>query len=308
MRQRKPSPYSSLSHGFERVMTERGSRPTPPAGTRNLRLEISYDGTAFQGYQYQPHAKTVQETLTRAWNTLAREEVMLFGCSRLDAGVSANHFVLNLYTRTTLDDERLVRGLNGILKSSFHEPIHVYRVNEMPPLFHARFDTVGKHYRYMIWYGHGTHALFTPQSWPVLSRTPPRDLAGVVAQYVGTHDFGAFRAQDCTAKTTCRTIHRIDTWQHPRFPELAILDFWGDGFLKNQIRNMVGTAVDIAIGKRPSDTIIQAFEHRERARTGQCAPAHALSLERVYYDPQEFEADVEQGAQGMHIPPRKGSP
>lgn len=290
-----PSPFSIEGYNFERIETAGGKRPLPPPGHRNLRITISYDGRAFSGYQFQPHAKTVQEVFTSAWQILTREKVLLFGCSRLDAGVSANHFVLNLYSQTERSCALLAQGLNGILRTNLCEPIAVYSVEEAPPLFHARFDAVGKHYRYLIWYGHGRHALWEPHAWHLRSKVPPSNLESEVQRFAGKHDFAAFRAQDCTARTTTRTIARVDCWQHPRLSELFVVDFWGDGFLKNMIRNMIGTAVDVCTKKLPSETIFDAFSHGDRTMIGQCAPAVGLTLERVYYSSEEFNTDASNG-------------
>lgn len=285
------STFSSLNFSFERVTTPRGIRPIPPAGHRNIKLEISYDGRAFSGYQFQPHARTVQETLTQAWQQLTREQVLLFGCSRLDAHVSANHFVINLYTKTEHSCDRILRSLNGILQTSIKAPISIYSCADADPNFHARFDTVGKHYRYLVWYGRGNHALLGPHSWQVRSNTAPNNLARILAMFEGSKNFAAFRAQDCTAATTERTIHRVDVWPHPRLQELTVIDFWGDGFLKNMIRNIVGTAIDVATDKLPISSIEAAFHHGIRAQVGQCAPAHALTLEKVYYSQEEYAHD-----------------
>jgi tRNA pseudouridine38-40 synthase len=291
----KQSPFSSLAFDYERVNTARGSRPLPPSGHRNIKLEISYDGRAFSGYQYQPHARTVQETLTQAWTQLTGEHVLLFGCSRLDANVSANHFVLNLYSQTQHSCDRILRSLNGIMQTSLKAPISIYTCTDVEPKFHARFDSIGKHYRYLVWYGRGHHALLGPHSWQVRSNVAPQNIDRILKIFEGKHNFAAFRAQDCTATTTERTIHRVDTWIHPRLPELTVLDFWGDGFLKNMIRNIVGTVLDVATQKKQESVILDAFEHGNRALVGQCAPAHALALERVYYSQPEYDTDAQNG-------------
>lgn len=275
-----------------RVNTPRGVRFLPPPGFHNLSLTLSYDGSAFQGYQSQPNAKTVQDVLMKAWHILTSELPTFYGCSRLDAGVDARHFVLNFYTKTALTADQLVRNLNGILHSNFEEPISIYRASLVAPEFNARFDAVGKHYRYLLWYGRGQHSLLTPRCWHLKTRSAPQHLEQVFRQYVGTFDFSAFRASDCNAKTTVRKIIDVQTWHHPRFEELVLVDFWGEGFLKNMIRNMVGTAVDVATGKLPSQTIQEAYIHGKREKGGQCAPAHGLTLEQVFYKTSALEASV----------------
>ena len=287
-----PLPQTPNLSSALRVNTPRGIRFLPPPGHHNLSLTLSYVGSAFQGYQSQPHAKTVQDVLKKAWQVLTGEVPILYGCSRLDAGVDARHFVLNLFTRTSLAPEELVRSLNGILHSNFVEPISVYRAAPVAPEFNARFDAVGKHYRYLLWHGRGQHSLLTPQCWHLKTRLPPVGLSEIFAQFVGTHDFSAFRASDCNAKNTVKNIAAAKAWHHPRFSELLIVDFWGEGFLKNMIRNMVGTAVDMSTGKLEANTIVAAFDHGVREKAGQCAPAHGLTLEEVFYDSTEFNASI----------------
>ncbi|MEN9530598.1 MAG: hypothetical protein RI932_2471, partial [Pseudomonadota bacterium] len=113
-------------------------------------------------------------------------------------------------------------------------------------------------------------------------------------QSVGEHDFSAFRASDCTAKSTVRKVERVDVWRHPVYPEALTVDVWGEGFLKNMVRNLVGTAVDVATGKLCSSAVIDALQHLDRTRIGQCAPAHALTLQRVFYT----SADWHEALQG----------
>ncbi|MFZ9520077.1 MAG: hypothetical protein ACO3A4_06315, partial [Silvanigrellaceae bacterium] len=109
---------------------------------------------------------------------------------------------------------------------------------------------------------------------------------------VGNLDFSAFRASDCTAKSTIRRIERIAVTRDDLYPEALVLDFWGEGFLKNMIRNITGTAVEIAIGRLEADTFLEAFKHCDRTRVGQCAPAHALTLQRVFYNPDEWKTAI----------------
>ncbi|MEY4064843.1 MAG: hypothetical protein RIR26_1051 [Pseudomonadota bacterium] len=286
---------------IERIETERGVRFRALAGVRNIRLEISYRGEGFMGYQSQPHGVTVQDLISKAWLTLTRESTTLYGCSRLDAGVHATQFFINLYTRTERSCEDIARSLNGILRAQMNVAISVYEVSDVPPEFNARFDTLGKHYRYRIWYGRGHHAQLTTAAWAVRSRNFSSEaLASSLNQAVGLHDFTAFRASDCTAKSTVRRIERIDVWPHPLYPEAMTIDVWGEGFLKNMVRNLVGTAVDVATGKLCSSAISDAFEHSERTRVGQCAPAHALTLQRVFYTAAEWEKALQGSAHRNH--------
>jgi tRNA pseudouridine38-40 synthase len=278
-----------------REETPRGVRFRALPGVRNICLEISYRGEGFMGYQSQPHGVTVQDLLGKAWQIMTQEKTVLYGCSRLDAGVHANQFFVNLYTRHSRSCEEIYRSLNGILRTQLNVAISVYEAREVEPDFNARFDTKGKHYRYRLWYGRGHHASHTTAAWAVRSRAfEPEILTNALNQSVGEHDFSAFRASDCTAKSTVRKVERVDVWRHPVYPEALTVDVWGEGFLKNMVRNLVGTAVDVATGKLCSSAVIDALQHLDRTRIGQCAPAHALTLQRVFYT----SADWHEALQG----------
>lgn len=287
-------PNTNTSEFIERIDSPRGVRFRALDGVRNLCLEISYRGEGFMGYQSQPHGNTVQDTLNKAWLTFAQENTTLYGCSRLDAGVHAQQYFLNFFTRTTRDCEDITRSLNGILRSGMNTAISVYRCFEVSSDFNARFDTLGKHYRYRLWYGRGHHALLTPAAWAVRSREFNTELLNQALQdCTGEHDFSAFRASDCTAKSTVRKIMKVSIQKHDQYPESICVDFFGEGFLKNMIRNLIGTTVEIAVGKLPIDTVKSAFAHLDRTRVGQCAPAHALTLERVFYAQEEWHKAIE---------------
>ena len=247
-------------------------------------LEISYHGAGFRGYQVQPNVKTVQGVLQQALQILLREQVVLYGCSRLDSGVHAMHFVLNFRTKSNLECDRILSSLNGIFHSHLNEAISVYKVWDAPLEFHARYSALGKWYRYLVWQGRPENALLTTQSWNVRARCLDLPLLCRTANaFMGTHDFGGFRASDCTAKTTTRTIHSVVATQDSTFPEWIVIDIKGDGFLKNMIRNIVGSCVDVAVGRKSQEGILNALQTGERALAGQCAPGHALTLMRVYY-------------------------
>lgn len=225
-----------------------------------------------------------------AWRVLAHEDVVLHGCSRLDAQVHAESYVLNFHTASALTCDRIIKGLNGIFHA-MQMQISVYDCQFVESHFHARFHAVGKHYRYLIWHGKRENALWTNRCWHVHSPKSLVELQDIFSQFQGEHDFAAYRASDCGAKTTVRHVHRIHVSCHPRFPELKIIDIFGDGFLKNMIRNMVGTAVEVALGKKEKNTITDSFKHRNRTLTGVCAPAHALTLLKVYYEKDTFDKE-----------------
>lgn len=260
--------------------------------TKNIKLTLSWDGSGFQGYQFQPNAVTVQGVLTQAWKILSKEDVVLHGCSRLDAKVHAESYVLNFYSQTNLEPQRIISGLNGILHAHLEVAISIYDCAFVDPHFHARFHVVGKHYQYLLWHGLSENALLTKRCWVIRSSQSLDALPGILKQFEGEHDFAAYRASDCTAKTTVRRVHTIRAHQHPMYKQMHVIDVFGEGFLKNMIRNMAGTAVDVALGKLNKTTITDSFSGFDRTHTGVCAPAHALTLKNVYYDSITFEQQM----------------
>ena len=293
--------HNSVNDFIVREESPRGVRFRALPGVRNICLEISYRGEGFMGYQSQPHGVTVQDLLSKAWVTLTQENTTLYGCSRLDAGVHANQYFVNFYTRSSRSCEEIHRSLNGILRSHLNVAISVYNARDVEPDFNARFDTLGKHYRYRIWYGRGHHASLTTAAWAVRSREFNAEiLSSALNELTGAHDFSAFRASDCTAKSTVRKVERIDVWAHPFYPEAIVIEVWGEGFLKNMVRNMVGPAVDMATGKLCSTTMTDALKHLDRTRIGQCAPAHALTLQRVFYIPSQWNDALKGSAHRNH--------
>jgi tRNA pseudouridine38-40 synthase len=257
---------------------------------KNLRFELSFSGHGFMGYQKQPHGETVEGCLLNAWKMLTREDAQLIACSRLDTNVNAEHFVFNVHTTCELSPDEILRGLNGILISGMNKEICIYSAAQVDESFHARFQTVGKHYRYLIWHGRSRHRRYLRSAWHVRTAHLHPNLEGLAQHFVGTKDFSAYRSKDCTAQQTVKTIHYIDLWQHPLYPELLIFDIWGSGFLKNMIRNIIGTIIDVSSGKFLISDLHDSFTHGTRERMGQCAPGWGLSLQRVHYEESTYTA------------------
>lgn len=242
-----------------------------------FRLTIEYDGSGFSGWQRQPSARTVQGEIERALAVILRAPVGIQGAGRTDAGVHALGQVASFVVDTGEPDHRIQRGLNALLRPE----IAVTKIARVKDEFNARFDSTGKHYRYQI-----------------LNRTAPSPLLHKVSLFVpvsldlslmeraakkleGTHDFNGFRARDCGRTHTVRTIHRVSLSE--RENGLILVDVTGDGFLKNMVRIIAGTLIEVG-KKRLFPEVIQAvFETGDRRKAGPTAPAKGLSLVRVFY-------------------------
>ena len=250
---------------------------------RNIRLVIGYDGTEFSGWQRQKNARTIQGEIERFLNRMSREDIFLHGAGRTDAGVHAEGMVAHFRTTSAISCEDFLRGLNALLPSA----IRIFSAEVVAPSFHARFSAIGKIYRYEVFTGR----IHPPRMrLHTLHVTCPLDFIAIrecLSMIEGTHDFSSFensgsRDKDaCTGRGAIRTIHEARLVETES--EIFSLQFSGDGFLRNMVRNLTGTLLETGRGKiTPQDfAIILAAKNRTMA--GPTAPAHGLCLKKVLY-------------------------
>lgn len=244
---------------------------------RNIRLTVSYIGTAYCGWQSQRNGRTVQETLAAAIESLTGEYPKLHGCGRTDSGVHAKNYCCSFKTGSAASAQTFVRGLNALLP---HD-IAVKAASEAAADFHARFSVTGKRYEYYIlnapcrdpfWEG---RALFYPH--PLDAQALDRAAKG----FIGTHDFSAFCSAGGSVKDKVRTVTDASV---RREGDVVVFSVAGNGFLYNMVRIMVGTLLGIAQGKIAPDAIPAIIESGDRNAAGATAKAHGLYLSEVYYD------------------------
>jgi tRNA pseudouridine38-40 synthase len=245
-----------------------------------LKLTIAYDGTNYAGWQVQKTGRSVQQAVEEALGKLFRSQPRVHSSSRTDTGVHA----LGMVAHVELDAAEFripPRKMPLAINAHLPEDIRVTTVTRCRPEFHARFSAVGKQYRYFVWNHFAHNPLLRHQAWLV-----PRilDLAAMrsAAQHlVGKHDFASFAAtREYKAKSTVRTLRRCEIQR--RGPLLTFV-IEGDGFLYRMCRGLVGTLVQIGLGKYPPEDIIRMLRSRDRAVAGMSAPAHGLVLWRVFY-------------------------
>ena len=257
------------------------SEDGPPApATRQLRLVVEYDGADLAGWQRQANAPTVQGHLEQALATLLQHEVTIAGASRTDAGVHALGQVASVRTHRPIPVRGVRRGLNSLLPPA----IAVTEVTEVGDDFHPRFSATGKHYRYLLLARPDRSPRWAHWSW---HRPQPLDraaMAEAAQAFVGEHDFAAFRAAGCTARTTTRRIDRVTLAPLAEAPEVLALDVEGNAFLRNMVRILAGTLVDVGEGRLTPAQIPEILASLDRTRAGQTAPAHGLTLVAVRYD------------------------
>lgn len=247
------------------------------------KLTMTYDGSFFAGFQRQSDEQlvTVQGLLEQTIAALFGASVHIHGAGRTDAGVHARAQVAHFHFTRQIPAERLCYALNRALP-----PALVIRQAEVvDDAFHARKHAVGKWYSYRIYnaqtppaLGHGYFTHIPQPMNPVLFRQ-------ALAQMVGHHNFEGFCGRGATVKTFERTLYLAKLCIDDNNPAWWQIHFVGDGFLRKMVRNLVGTAVDIALERRPLRCVQEALATHQRSKAGPTAPADGLTMEEVFYDP-----------------------
>jgi len=251
---------------------------------RNIKLTIEYDGTNYHGWQSQKNAVSVQDEIQKAIRELTGEDCLLIGAGRTDMGVHALGQVANFKTQSKVPADKFSYALNSLLP----DDIVIKKSEEVSPDFHAQYSARGKKYMYLIYNSTRPSALLRDRAYFVPQKLDIAAMKKAAACFIGTHDFSAFRAVGSSAKTSVRTITNASLDVCNDFSLVArnnLLKFEieGNGFLYNMVRIIVGTLVEIGIGKLPCDSVPGIIKSCDRKKAGRTAPPHGLYLVEVYY-------------------------
>jgi tRNA pseudouridine38-40 synthase len=246
-------------------------------------LTIAYDGTDFAGWQVQPGKQTIQGMLERAIGRISDQSAPVIGSGRTDSGVHALAQVASCSLSWRDTAERLAHALNANLPDT----IVVNEAVEAPNDFHAIRDAIQKRYRYQLRLG-GIRDVFEYRyRWHLHGAMDLDRMRAAAQRLVGRHDFESFQAAGSDRKTTTRNVRECEIVNQTTTSDcidLAI-EVEADGFLYNMVRNIVGTLVEVGRGKHSPEWIDELIAARNRDLAGQTAPAHALFLVRVDYEP-----------------------
>jgi tRNA pseudouridine38-40 synthase len=243
---------------------------------QRIALGIEYDGTAYHGWQKQPHAPSVQTTLNRAVSAVANEPVECVGAGRTDAGVHATGQVAHFDTHAERRRREWLLGINSRLPPD----INVRWVMPVAPEFHARFAARFRGYHYLVLNRPVRSALLRHRAWWVHKPLDAAIMHAAAQILVGTHDFSSFRAAACQAKTPVRTLTDIVVERHGDHIELRCR---ADAFLHHMVRNVVGSLVRVGAGAEAPEWIAAVLEARNRRAAGPTAPAAGLTLTAAEY-------------------------
>ena len=230
---------------------------------------MAYDGSRYHGYQIQPHAASVQQTVEQSLSLKLGQSISITGCGRTDTGVHARNYYAHFDIENELFDlEKLVHQMNAFLP-------------EVAPELHARFDAVSRTYHYYItrtknpFHTHNTYYIYGD-----LDVDKMQEAANLLFEYEDLTSFSKVHTQVKT--NNCKMMEA--RW----FEQDGLLVFRikADRFLRNMVRAIVGTLLEIGKGRMSLDEFRAVIEHKDRCEAGTSAPAHALFLENVEYPPQ----------------------
>lgn len=243
---------------------------------RTILMIVEYDGTAYVGWQSQSNGLAVQDVVESALAQVLKQQVRIHSSGRTDAGVHARSMAAHIRTESGIPLQAFREGTNCFLPAD----VVIREVREMPTDFHARYSAKGKWYRYTIYNDEMRSPLVARTSWHqrgYLDMDAMRTAAGLL---VGRHDFRAFRTSGCVAVTSIRDMYQVDIVADRRF---VYIDIKGSGFLRNMVRIITGTLVEVGLGKRQAGDLQKLLQGEEGVICGPTAPAHGLCLEEVWY-------------------------
>ncbi len=242
----------------------------------NYKLEISYDGSRYFGWERQPDRDTIQGKLEQVLTRMSGQEAEVIGAGRTDAGVHAKTLTANVHLETDLAEREIRDYMNHYLP----DDISVTDVRIASDRFHARYKATGKLYTYTCWVG-DLKPVFRRKYVTVLDAVPDVSRMKAAAEILkGTHDFKAFSTNPQMKKSTIRTVDRIEIVLKK---DLLYLNFHGDGFLQNMVRILTGTILEAGYGRISEDQIREALKTKDRALAGPTMPPQGLCLMEVDY-------------------------
>jgi len=244
---------------------------------RNIKLLIEYDGTNYHGWQIQPNVVSIQETIESRLGIITQEKIKLIGSGRTDAGVHAIGQVANFFTNTRLELINIQRGLNSLLPSD----IAINEMWEMGDDFHSRYSAKSKIYRYVILNQDFPSPLCRSFSWFIHFNLDIYKMERAIQCLTGRHDFSSFRASGCNSHNPVREVFSVSLDKGPH--GLIVFEIEANGFLKQMVRNIVGTMVGVGRGKIDVNKFEEIFRDKDRKKAGITAPSRGLFLVTVKY-------------------------
>lgn len=242
--------------------------------SNRIKCIVMYNGSRFNGFQRQPRGRTVQDTLEKALSTIHKEPIQLHGCGRTDAQVHAYYQVFHFDTNLDIPASNWKRAINSLLPKD----VYIKDVEIVDTSFHARYSAKSKEYRYYLSLDEYDPIKMDMMAFKRYQTLDVDKMVEAIELFKGTHDFTSFTGQ--VKKNCVRTIHEAEIVKHHNHLEFI---FRGNGFLRYQIRIMVGTLIEIGEGRRQLDSVNHLYEIKDRQKAGFTADPQGLYLYHVEY-------------------------
>jgi len=260
-----------------------------------IALGLEYDGSQFCGWQSQPSGCGVQDHLQKALTRLAGHDIKVAAAGRTDAGVHALSQVVHFDTGASRPHSAWVRGVNAFLPNG----LRVLWAQEVDAEFHARFSAERRSYQYLLQVNPVAPAvLYGKVGW----YHRPLDVEAMrraTAILHGEHDFSAFRAAECQAKSPVKQLHRAEVRRHGEF---VLFEFCANAFLHHMVRNLVGSLVYVGQAKHPPEWIAELLEQKDRTCAAPTFAPDGLYLTDVHYDARWSLPPCERSLKGFILP------
>jgi tRNA pseudouridine38-40 synthase len=241
-----------------------------------IKLILEYDGTAYAGWQRQPDRPTIQEAIETAIDGVTQMKVPVIGAGRTDAGVHALGQTASFRINRSMTPHVWTRALNAHLPDT----IAVRSAAIMPDEFHARYSAKGKLYEYRLLNRGERPAVDRHYCWHIYKPLNDAAMNQAAMALIGTHDFSSFETQPTeNDDPICRLQHLTVSRQGDQLR----IEAYADRFLKQMVRSIVGTLVEVGLNKRPPDSLNAILNARDRSAAGKTAPPQGLFLVRVDY-------------------------
>lgn len=244
---------------------------------RNIALLLTYEGTAYHGWQVQKRDVTVGQTMEEAAAAIVGHPVKMTGCGRTDAGVHARNYVANFRTSSTIPADRLPYALNTHLP----EDIVVRKAMDVHEDFNAIGSCIKKEYTYLIYNSRIRDPFYVNRAWFYPKHLDEAVMQEAASQFIGTHDFAAVRSVGTDVKSTIRTVYYYNVRREGDLIELKVC---ANGFLYNMARAMAGTVVYAAEGKISPQEIGEILEAGNRTAAGPTVPPGGLYMTKLWYE------------------------
>jgi tRNA pseudouridine38-40 synthase len=242
-----------------------------------FRMVVEYDGTGYAGWQTQPDARTVQATLEEALARLLGHATRVTAAGRTDAGVHALAQVVSFHTSRAIAPDTVYRAVNALTPAD----LAVRAVDVVADSFDPRRSAALRVYVYRIWNRAAPSPFWRRWAWHVRPPLAVERMNDAAAHLLGEHDFTSFRAAGCEA---AHAVRRVGHSRFARQGDLLSYRIEATAFLRHMVRNVVGTLVEVGLGRRAADEVRLLLVARDRTLAGVTAPAHGLCLAEVRYE------------------------